>query len=64
MESAIQEEADELVKRLIAYKGAPVENFKNVISLVTVNSLWNIVAGTRFDQDDPKLRELAYQVSG
>lgn len=64
MEATIGEEARELVERLSAFKGAPVDNFKNIVSLAVVNSLWMIVAGTRYSQDDPKLREIAYQMSG
>ncbi|CAL8142838.1 unnamed protein product [Orchesella dallaii] len=64
MESIIMEEVNELGDRLASLKGEPVSNMKGFLSLATVNSLWSIVAGKRYSQDDPKLRALAHQLSG
>ncbi|ODN01944.1 Farnesoate epoxidase [Orchesella cincta] len=64
MESIIMEEVNELGERLAAFKGEPITNMKSFLSLATVNSLWSIVAGTRYSQDDPKLRALAHRLSG
>ncbi|ODN01945.1 Farnesoate epoxidase [Orchesella cincta] len=64
MESVIIEEVNDLSRRLVAFNSEPVEGIKNKLSLAVVNSLWNIVAGTRYNQDNPKLRQIAYQVTG
>ncbi|ODN00908.1 Cytochrome P450 2J5 [Orchesella cincta] len=64
MESMIMEEVNEMKDRLLAYKGRPIDDIKNMLSLAMLNSLWSIVAGTRYSQDDPKLRELARQITG
>lgn len=60
----MMEEITELTERLGAFKGKPVEDIKNELSLAMINSLWTIVAGTRHSQNDPKLRNLARQLSG
>ncbi|CAL8126658.1 unnamed protein product [Orchesella dallaii] len=64
MESMIMEEVNEMTERLLAFKGKPIDDIKNKLSLAMVNSLWSIVAGTRYSQDDPKLRDLARQING
>ncbi len=64
MESVMMEEITELNERLAAFKGKPVGDIKNELSLALINSLWTIIAGTRHSQNDPKLRSLAIGLSG
>lgn len=64
MESITMEEVNEMIDRLAKFKGKPVENMRNELSLATVNALWSIVAGTRYSQTDRKLRDITKQLTG
>lgn len=58
------DEVNELTTRLVQFKGKVIENIRIELQLGIVNALWSIVAGARYNQEDPKLRELSYQLTG
>ncbi|KYM98161.1 hypothetical protein ALC62_11152 [Cyphomyrmex costatus] len=44
-------------------KLGPITNLYNITSIAVLNSLWTLVAGTRFDLDNPKLTEILLVVN-
>ena len=57
MEYLIMDEVHEMIKWMKENEGNPV-SVKWSFSLATVNALWSITTGQRFDQNDPKLHEI------
>jgi len=60
MESLILDEATELVTWIKKQNGSPVELHRR-FSLATVNTLWRVVTGERYEQDDPKISNILDQ---
>lgn len=55
MQSLILEELDEITETFKAAGGKPIQDIKRVVTLGVINSLWSVLACTRFKHDDPKL---------
>ncbi|XP_024893814.1 methyl farnesoate epoxidase-like [Temnothorax curvispinosus] len=45
-------------------KSGPITNLYNITSIAVLNSLWTLVAGARFDLENPKLTEILSVVNG
>jgi len=59
MEMLIMDECHEFNDRIRRAKGAPVGEIKRLFSLAVVNSLWTIVSGKRYSQDDSNLKAIS-----
>lgn len=65
MENYINEEADffkKFLRQEVAKTGGTITVW-NLFNISTLNILWRIVAGERYDYRDPKLKELMAMVS-
>jgi len=60
MEGLILDEVIELVGWIKKQNGNPVELHRR-FSLATVNTLWTILSGERYEQDDPKISNILDQ---
>jgi hypothetical protein len=58
MEHLIMEEVKEMIDWMKAHEGKPIGGIKERMTLAVVNSLWSIMSGQRFKQDDPTLLSL------
>ncbi|ODN05797.1 Cytochrome P450 2J5 [Orchesella cincta] len=59
MEMLIMDEVNDFAERIKNAKGAPVGEIKKLLSLAVVNSLWTIVSGKRYSQDDANLKAIS-----
>jgi len=61
MEGFILDEVTELVTWIKKQNGSPVELHRR-FSLATVNTLWRVVTGERYEQDDPRITNIVDQI--
>lgn len=59
MEMLIMDEVHDLLATLGKREGAPISGIKELFSLAVVNSLWTVVSGKRYNQNDPNLRAIS-----
>lgn len=59
MEMLIMDEVHDLLATLGKRDGAPISGIKELFSLAVVNSLWTVVSGKRYNQNDPNLRAIS-----
>ncbi len=59
MEMLIMDEVHDLLATLGKTEAAPISGIKELFSLAVVNSLWTVVSGKRYNQDDPNLRAIS-----
>lgn len=62
LHSIVENEVDELMQQFMEFDGLPFQP-QEFFCLATVNSLWQIVAGKRFQYDEKALTDLAHHLS-